>query len=84
MKYKLPEPISRDDTEHNKDYYTAETTQKIADAAYTAGLAARVPEGWKLVPIEPPRTRETKLSEKEMAALSEWANRLTVTPEPKP
>lgn len=30
-----------------------ETTQKIADAAYAAGLAAGVPEGWKLVPVEP-------------------------------
>lgn len=33
--YKLPEPISRDDTEHGKDYYTTSDVQ----AAYRAGLA---------------------------------------------
>lgn len=48
MTYTLPEPLSRDDTEHGKDYFTAAQMQ----AAYEAGLWV-APEGYKLVPIVP-------------------------------
>ena len=61
MTYKLPEPefqlkwhsspaayrVSKPNI-GDADVYTAEQMQ----AAYAAGLAARVPEGWKMVPIE--------------------------------
>lgn len=30
------------------------------EAAYAAGLAARVPEGWKLVPVEPTKLQIIK------------------------
>ena len=53
MTYKLPEPISRDETEHNKDYYTAETTQRVADAAYAAGQRDMLERAVELIQSQP-------------------------------
>ena len=48
--YKLPEPDLR---RPDGVYWNEKQAREIAKAAYAAGLAARVPEGWKMVPVEP-------------------------------
>jgi hypothetical protein len=35
------------------DVYTPETVRAIQEEAYKAGMAAAVPDGWKVVPVEP-------------------------------
>lgn len=46
--FQLPAP-SVTYADHSYPAYSAKQMQ----AAYAAGLAARVPDGWKIVPIEP-------------------------------
>lgn len=87
MTYKLPEPaypLGRGDLPS----FSAEQV----DAAYAAGLAARVPEGWKLVPIEPTELmcaegledEESTIKDGKLFARGLYAAMLAAAPEPKP
>jgi hypothetical protein len=61
MMPKLPEPDLCDGVALGKnekyfgtfDGYTPETVLAIQEEAYRAGMAAAVPDGWKVVPVEP-------------------------------
>lgn len=68
MKPVLPEPerfYHWDGAE--AEAYAADTVQSINDAAYKAGMRDAVPEGWKVVPVEPTREmRNAAIFEQEL------------------
>lgn len=47
--------------------YSTQTAQSINDAAYEAGMRDAVPQGWKVVPVEPTREmRNAAIFEQEL------------------
>jgi hypothetical protein len=56
MMPKLPEPdcnAYEPKLGQSEDYWRASSVRAIQEEAYKAGMAAAVPDGWKVVPVVP-------------------------------
>jgi hypothetical protein len=79
---KLPEP-SWSGMENS---YSLEAVRAIQEEAYRAGMAASVPDGWKVVPVEPTREMmDAYLAVRGafQSARSDWTAFLSASPEVK-
>jgi len=96
--YKLPEPAIRAGVEissrviTNEDYFTENQMHAIFNEGYVAGLAARVPEGRKIVEVSLLKRAADSLgsfcsdhgwSDADMDVLDSVIAQLPAAPEPK-
>jgi hypothetical protein len=95
MMPKLPEPdfkliwrggqywVSRPNIA-STDVYAPETVRAIQEEAYKAGMAAAVPDGWKVVPVEPTKEMvDAWISAYEGYIQDVWKAMLSASPEVK-
>jgi hypothetical protein len=86
---KLPEPDCRAYAPQlgaHGNYWLEASVRAIQEEAYRAGTAAAVPDGWKVVPVEPTREMmDAYLAVRGafQSARSDWAAFLSASPEVK-